>query len=307
VAAIFLEQVALLEGLVDRRFVVWTRLFQHVVKYPRASRGRSRTPSSWVNGKGVISVVIAPLLVCLAARLLPLLAPLVLLLGLLGLAALCGRVIHALALLPIEDRPHRLLAIGEAGGDVDQLVRVDQRVAPKLAHKIPTGRALEEGVHDLGLGHTQELCAALGEAPYEVPKRLVGLLGARAQIPGVSRVHVRALEVPHEGANQIVPVVYLASLQMLKPRPRRVSEVQRQVADDDLVGGGSAQLTCQTVVVEPYAGVCFPRVFVDRRGLAEALREARHADLPAEHTGSRGLRRRRAVLSAVIAPTRRGW
>jgi hypothetical protein len=36
---------------------------------------------------------------------------------------------------------------------------------------------------------------------YEVPERLTGLLGARAQVPGVPRVHVRALEVPHEGAD----------------------------------------------------------------------------------------------------------
>jgi hypothetical protein len=90
---------------------------------------------------------------------------------------------------------------------------------------------------------------------------------------------------------------------MLKPHPRRVGEVQRQVEDDDLVGGGSAQLACQAVVVEPYAGVRLPHVLVDRRGLAEALREARRADLPAEHTGLRELRRRRAILSAVIAPT----
>jgi hypothetical protein len=100
-----------------------------------------------------------------------------------------------------------------------------------------------------------------------------------------------------------VPVVYLAGRQMLKPHPRRVGEVPRQVADDDLVGGGSAQLACQAVVVEPYTGVRFPRVFVDRRGLAEALREARRADLPAEHMGSRGLRCWRAILLAVIAPT----
>jgi hypothetical protein len=40
--------------------------------------------------------------------------------------------------------------------------------------------------------------------------------------------------------------------------------------------------------------------------LAEALREARRADLPAEHSGSWGLRRRRPVLSAVIAPTPSG-
>jgi hypothetical protein len=33
------------------------------------------------------------------------------------------------------------------------------------------------------------------------------------------------------------------------------------------------------------------------------LREARRADLPAEHAGSWGLRRRRVILAAVVAPT----
>jgi hypothetical protein len=51
-----------------------------------------------------------PLLARLAARLLSLLAPLVLLAELLGLAALRGCVVGALALLAVEDRPHRLLA-----------------------------------------------------------------------------------------------------------------------------------------------------------------------------------------------------
>jgi hypothetical protein len=34
-------------------------------------------------------------------------------------------------------------------------------------------------VYDLGLGHARKLRTALGEAPYEVPERLAGLLGAR--------------------------------------------------------------------------------------------------------------------------------
>jgi hypothetical protein len=97
--------------------------------------------------------------------------------------------------------------------------------------------------------------------------------------------------------------VDLAGRQVLEPRPRRVGEVQWQVADDDLIGGGSVQLARQAVVVESYVGVCLPVVFVDRRGLAKALGEARRADLPAEHAGSRGLRRRWAVLPAIIAPT----
>jgi hypothetical protein len=40
--------------------------------------------------------------------------------------------------------------------------------------------------------------------------------------------------------------------------------------------------------------------------LAEALGERCRADLPAEHTGARGLRRRGAVLAAVVASTPSG-
>jgi hypothetical protein len=79
-------------------------------KTPGPRGGQSGAPSSWVNSKSFITVVVAPLLARLTARLLPLLAPLVLLVGLLGLAALRGRVIHALALLAIEDCPHCLFA-----------------------------------------------------------------------------------------------------------------------------------------------------------------------------------------------------
>jgi hypothetical protein len=50
-------------------------------------------------------------------------------------------------------------------------------------------------------------------------------------------------------------------------------------------------------------GVHLLHVLVDGRGLVEALREARCADLSAEHPSPRGLRRQRAVLVAVIALT----
>jgi hypothetical protein len=96
--------------VVDWRLVVGTWLLQHVVEHPRASRGRSGAPSSWVNSKSFVAIVVAPLLARLAARLLSLLAPLVLLVGLLGLAALRGCVVHALALPAVEDRPHRFFA-----------------------------------------------------------------------------------------------------------------------------------------------------------------------------------------------------
>jgi hypothetical protein len=105
-----LEHVALLEGMVDRRFMAGTWLLQHVVENSWASRGWSTAPSSRVNSESFAAVVVVPLLARLAARLLSLLAPLVLLAGVLGLAALRGRVVYAFALLAVEDRPHRLFA-----------------------------------------------------------------------------------------------------------------------------------------------------------------------------------------------------
>jgi hypothetical protein len=96
--------------VVDRCLVVGTWLLQHVVENSWTSRGRSRAPSSRVNSKGLGVVAVASLLVRLVARLLPLLAPLVLLVELLGLAALRGCVVRALALRAVEDRPHRLFA-----------------------------------------------------------------------------------------------------------------------------------------------------------------------------------------------------
>jgi hypothetical protein len=90
--------------------VVGTWLLQHVVENSRASRGRSRASSSRVNSKSFAVVVVAPLLARLATRLLSLLSLLVLLAELLGLAALRGRIVHALALLAVKDRPHRLFA-----------------------------------------------------------------------------------------------------------------------------------------------------------------------------------------------------
>jgi hypothetical protein len=135
----------LLEGVVDRHLVVRTWLLQHVVEYPRASRARSRAPSSWVNSKNLIAIVVAPLLACLAARLLSLLAPLLLLAGLLGLAALRGRVIHALAFLAVEDRPtasspeEKLMAMSNSSFESASGLRPSSRTRSR--HVVPSRKA----------------------------------------------------------------------------------------------------------------------------------------------------------------------
>jgi hypothetical protein len=45
---------------------------------------------------------------------------------------------------------------------------------------------------------------------------------------------------------------------VFEPRPGRVREVRRQVADDDLIGGGATQLACQAIIVEPHTRVRLP-------------------------------------------------
>jgi hypothetical protein len=72
-------------------------------------------------------------------------------------------------------------------------------------------------VHDLGLSPTRELNGALAKASYEVPEQLARLLGACPQLLGVPRVHMRAVEVPHERVDQVVPAMDLARLQVFEP------------------------------------------------------------------------------------------
>jgi hypothetical protein len=82
-------------------------------------RDRLKALAGQVDCEGLVVVLIVSLRARVVVRLFALFAPLLLLLGLLGLAALRGRVVHALALLPVENAPHRVLARSEAGGDVE--------------------------------------------------------------------------------------------------------------------------------------------------------------------------------------------
>jgi hypothetical protein len=225
----------------DWGLVVRARLLQHVIEHTGASWGRSRALAGRVDCEGLVLVVIVPLRVCIATGFV---APLLLLLELLGLATLRGRVVHTLALLAVEDGPHHLLAGSKTGGDVEQLVGVDRRASPKLAHEVPTGRALEEGVHDLRLSHAQEFSTALGKVSYEVPERFVGFWVHARKSQEFPRRRYVPWKFPTNVRTQVIPVVDLTGRQVLEPRPGRVCEMQWQVADDYFIGGGAAQLAC---------------------------------------------------------------
>ena len=57
-------------------------------------------------------------------------------------------------------------------------------------------------------------------------------------------LHVRALEVAHEGSDQVGLVVDLIGGKMFDPCARGICEVQRKVANDDDVISRAAQLAC---------------------------------------------------------------
>jgi hypothetical protein len=164
----------LLKGVVYWGLVVWTWLFQHVIKHPRTSRGRSRASSSRVNSKGLGVIAVAPLLARFAARLLPFLAPLVLPVGLPGLAALRGRVVRALALLPSKIAPTtsspeaKLVAMSNSSFESAGGLRPSSRTRSR--HVVPSRKAC-----------TISDCATLGSSVQRLEKRR---MKSRSDSPG---------------------------------------------------------------------------------------------------------------------------
>src|SRR6185312_6262413 len=111
---VFLEHFALLEGMIDRALVVRARLLKHVVELATTtSRGASRSFAVWGGSEGLLGVLCLPHPAQVRwDRLLSLPPPLLFLGGGVGLdvAALCGRIVFALARLVVEDGINSLLA-----------------------------------------------------------------------------------------------------------------------------------------------------------------------------------------------------
>jgi hypothetical protein len=125
------------------------------------------------------------------------------------------------------------LARGELGGDVHQLARPGGGLAFQLAHQVAAGGAGEECANDVRVGDVGQLGALLRESPDVVLERLSRLLPATSEVPGVSRAHVRALEIAGEGLDQVVPVGDLPRRQVLQLGASGVGEEQGEVADDE--------------------------------------------------------------------------
>jgi hypothetical protein len=127
-------------------------------------------------------------------------------------------------------------------------------------HEGSTGHAVLERRDGVVVGRAGKFHAALGEASNVLAEALSRLLLAVAHLLLLAGARVLALEVPDEDSTQVGPVVDLVTWQVLEPCPHGVAEVEWQVLDDGEVVCLSPCVTCESVVLEPYAGVGVPVV-----------------------------------------------
>ena len=92
--------------------------------------------------------------------------------GVLWFVALRGRIHRSFTIPAVKNCANCLFSRSEVGGDVEQLVHVAGRVSPQRMHQPSAGRALQEGMDDLGVIDAREIGAALGEAADEVSQGL---------------------------------------------------------------------------------------------------------------------------------------
>jgi hypothetical protein len=217
---------AFLKGVLDGTLMIGARLLEHPIEQIGPSGRLPKVPVLGGSDKICVGGV--------AFRLR-------LLLGLLLRVALGGRLgdvflLASLRLLVLpEDGLDRLLTRGELGGDVHQLACPGGSLATQFAHQVAASGAGEERADDIRVDDVGQLGALLRKPPDVVPQGFPWLLAAASEIPGVPRAHVRVLEVPSEGFDQIIPVRDLRRRQMLQPGSGGVGEEQGEVADDEVV------------------------------------------------------------------------
>ena len=218
---------------------------------PPPQGGSSGTFAIRGDGEGLVGVLLLPLTGLVLLALLSFPSPLLLLHDVLGLAALHRRFPLALALLIVEDGTDRLLAGGEVGSNIKQLVCTRGWAPSQLTHQILACRAQMKGTDNVGVGDAGELSAQLGEVANVITQGLVRLLTTPSEIPRIPMSHVCALEVAHEGPDQVRPVVDLVGGEVFEPCVRGIYKVQSKVTNDNSIITHTAQMASQAVVVEP--------------------------------------------------------
>ena len=89
----------------------------------------------------------------------------------------------------------------------------------KLVDQGLTGRPGEECADDVHVGDIREGVASMEEPIDVIPQGLAGLLLAALEVPGVSRVDIRPLEISNKDPLEVRPVADAVVREEFKPCP----------------------------------------------------------------------------------------
>ena len=106
----------------------------------------------------------------------------------------------------VEDRSDCLLIGGVVSGDIEQVAGRMGLQAAELVDQGLVGCPEEECADDVRVNDVREGVASLGEPTNVIPQGLTGLLLAALEVPGVSRVDIRPLEISDEDPLEVRPV-----------------------------------------------------------------------------------------------------
>ena len=138
-----------------------------------------------------------------------------------------------------------------ASGNVEELLGGSQALMSQLMNQRLTGGPRQESSYNVSVSDVRQLVALLREA-LDVPMEgFSGLLLIVFEIPGVPRMLVHALEVPHEDPFQVRPTLDSIGQKVFQPCSCRISQEQWEVEDNEIVIIHSTDLASKLVILEP--------------------------------------------------------
>ena len=122
----------------------------------------------------------------------------------------------------------------------------------------------------------------MGEPTDVTPQGLARLLLAALEVPGVTRVDIRPLEISDEDPLEVRPVTDTVMQEEFKPCPNMFPHADGEILNDEIVIIHPSGSAGEPEIFEPNTGVPLPGVLGDVGGRSKALWERRSPDTPAK-------------------------
>ena len=148
----------------------------------------------------------------------------------------------------------------------------------------------EECADDVHVDNIREGVASLGEPVDVIPHGLAGLLLAALEVPGVTRVDIRPLEISDEDPLEVCPVTDTIVREEFEPRLNMFPHADGEILNDEKVIIHPSGSAGEPEIFEPNTRVCLPDILGDVGGWSKALWEWRSQDTPVKGPWSQALR-----------------